>query len=168
LKRVFARYKSPPPGYRDATTFIIATIERGRTDGVVGVGDDMPIWGNRYGGPLTEQQVEDIVNYLISIQVQAGEEEAEAGPPDGQMIFAQFCASCHGPNGTGGQGPAMTGGAEVAQFPNIEDHVAFVRAGSKPGTTYGRSGRGTGLMPSWESSLSEAQIRAVVEYERSL
>lgn len=168
LKHVFARYEQPPPGYKDAQTFIMATIERGRTDGVIGVGDDMPIWGNQYGGPLTEQQVEDIVNYLITIQATGEEEQADAGPPNGQTIFAQFCATCHGPNGTGGQGPAMTGGAEVAQFANIEDHVAFVKAGSKPGTPYGKSGKGTGAMPAWESSLSDAQIRAVVEYERSL
>lgn len=166
LKGVFARYTTPPAGYRDTREYITAVIERGRTDGVLGVGYDMPTWGNKYGGPLTEQLIEDLINYLESVQ-STGQEEAD-GPVDGAAIFAQFCATCHGINGAGGTGPAFTGGSEQRQFPNIEDHIAFVKAGSKPGQPYGTSGRGTGAMPPWQGSLSEEQIRAVVEYERSL
>lgn len=62
----------------------------------------------------------------------------------------------------------MTGGSETRQFPNIEDHIAFVAAGSSPGARYGTTGIGTGAMPAWKGSLTEAQIRAVVEYERTL
>jgi hypothetical protein len=28
----------------------------------------MPTWGVRYGGPMNDQQITDIVNYLLSIQ----------------------------------------------------------------------------------------------------
>lgn len=157
LKTVFARYEEPPPGFEDARTYIREVIERGRP------GTDMPTWGAEYGGPLTEQELDDIVNWLESIQVEL-EVGAEA---DGQTIFNQLCATCHGPNGSGGSGPPMQGGSEVAMFPDIEDHKTFVREGSQPGQPYGTSGQGTGGMPPWPS-LTDEQIQMVVEYERSL
>lgn len=158
LKTVFARYEEPPPGYDDAREFIRETIERGRP------GTDMPTWGNKFGGPLTEQELDDIVNWLESINEEP-EVDADA---TGDQIFNQFCASCHGIGGAGGSGPAMRGGSEAAQFPNIEDHMNFVREGSKAGQPYGTSGQGTGAMPAWGGTLTDEQIRLVVEYERSL
>lgn len=158
LATVFARYEKPPPGYKDAETFIFETIERGRP------GTDMPTWGNEFGGPLTQEQIKEIVMYIQDIQKPV--EVAEGA--DGAQIFVQFCAPCHGQSGAGGSGPAMKGGSEQAQFPNIEDHIAFVKEGSKPGTPYGTSGQGTGAMPGWAGTLNDEQIRLVVEYERSL
>lgn len=167
LRNVFARYERPPAGYRDAREYIKTVIERGRTDGVLGVGYDMPTWGNEYGGPLTEQLIDDLVNYIESVQGTGA--PATEGPQDARAMFAQFCATCHGVNGAGGIGPAFTGGTETSQFPNIEDHVAFVIAGSRPGVPYGASGRGTGGMPPrGGSQLTDEQIRAIVEYERGL
>lgn len=166
LKGVFARYELPPPGYRDARDYVRAVIEMGRTDGVLGVAADMPNWGNRFGGPLTDQTINDILNYLESIQEAAP--LGEPGEVDGARIFANFCAVCHGAAGAGGSAPAFGGGTEGQQFPDIEDHIAFVKAGSRPGQPYGTSGLGTGGMPSWQGRLTEEEIRAVVEYERSL
>ena len=45
-----------------------ATIDRGRTNNVLGNGDDMPTWGQLYGGPLTDQQINDIIDWLQTIQ----------------------------------------------------------------------------------------------------
>ena len=156
LRTIFARYPEPP----SLTTrgFIFETIQRGRP------GTDMPTWGNQFGGPLTDQQIDDIVNYLESIQ----ETPTIEPGADGASLFAQFCAACHGQSGSGGSGPAMQGGSEVAQFPELADHIAFVIEGSRPGAAYGTSGQGTGGMPGWGSVLTEEQIAAVVEYERSL
>lgn len=157
LQTVFSRYEKPPPGFKDARTFIYETIERGRP------GTDMPTWGNKFGGPLTEQEINDVVNWLFSIQRKP---EVKQGAT-GQQIFSEFCSSCHGIGGAGGTGPAMKGGSEGRQFPNIDDHIAFVRNGSKTGP-YGTSGQGTGGMPAWGGILTDEQIRLVVEYERSL
>jgi mono/diheme cytochrome c family protein len=157
LQSVFARYEEPPEGYEDARAFIRETIDRGRP------GTDMPTWGNKFGGPLTEQEIDDIVNWLRSIQ-QKVDFSAEA---TGDQIFSQLCATCHGPGGSGGSGPPMTGGSETRQFPNIEDHKNFVRSGSKSGQPYGTSGMGTGGMPPWPQ-LKDDQLQKVVDYERSL
>lgn len=158
LKTVFARYEEPPPGFKDAREFVRETIERGRP------GTDMPTWGAEYGGPLTEQELDDIVNWLESIN-EDPEVDADA---TGDQIFNQFCSTCHGIGGAGGSGPAMKGGSESAQFPNIEDHKTFVKEGSKPGQPYGTSGQGTGGMPGWSGTLTDEQIQLVVDYERSL
>ncbi|MCA1841021.1 MAG: c-type cytochrome [Actinomycetota bacterium] len=158
LVTVFSRYENPPPGYKDAEAFIHETVERGRPP------TDMPTWGNKYGGPLTDQQIDDIVHYLKSIQGQIKIAQGAGG----DKIFSQFCSPCHGIGGVGGLGPSMTGGSENTEFPNIDDQIAFVKAGSKAGTPYGTRGKGTGRMPAWGGQLTDAQIKAVIEYERSL
>ncbi|HEX2180520.1 MAG TPA: c-type cytochrome [Actinomycetota bacterium] len=158
LKTVFARYETPPPGFEDARQYIREVIERGRP------GTDMPTWGAEFGGPLTEQELDDIVNWLESIQ----ETPQVSADATGDQIFNQFCSTCHGIGGAGGSGPAMRGGSETAMFPNIEDHKNFVREGSRPGQPYGTSGQGTGAMPGWAGTLTEEQIQLVVDYERSL
>ena len=168
LRGVFARYDTAPPGYRDAEEYITATIERGRTDGVIGVPYDMPNWSNQYGGPLTEQQIADLVNFLKSVQGTGGEGDGAEPTLDGKAIFDQNCAPCHGIGGAGGVGPAFVGGGAATQFPDIEDHIEFVKMGSQRGAPYGTSGQGTGGMPPWQGRLTEEQIRAVVEYERGL
>lgn len=158
LQTVFARYEEPPPGFETARDYIYETIERGRP------GTDMPTWGTEFGGPLTEQEIDDIVNWLESVQKTSAAEPG-ASP---ESIFTRNCAPCHGPSGTGGSGPALNNGSEVQQFPNPEDHINFVKQGSKPGQPYGTSGVGTGGMPPWEGRLTDEQIRMVVEYERGL
>jgi len=55
-------------GYKTPRAYIMATIERGRTNGQLGDGDDMPTWGQMYGGPLTDQQIDDIIDWLQTIQ----------------------------------------------------------------------------------------------------
>ena len=47
---------------RDAYRYVYDTISQGRP------GTPMPTWGLGYGGPMNDQQIEDVVNYLISIQ----------------------------------------------------------------------------------------------------
>lgn len=158
LNTIFSRYETPPPGFDDARSFIYETIERGRP------GTPMPTWGADFGGPLTDQELDDIVNWIADNQVEAQVDEGASG----DQIFTQLCVACHGVTGAGGTGPAMRGGSTEAQFPNIDDHIAFVRQGSQAGQTYGVSGVGTGAMPPWQGTLTDEQIRAVVEYERSL
>ncbi|GAC1367495.1 MAG: hypothetical protein NVSMB32_12460 [Actinomycetota bacterium] len=68
LTTVFARYAKPPVGYKTGLAYILETINKGRTNGALGNGDDMPTWGQLYGGPLTDQQINDVISYLESIQ----------------------------------------------------------------------------------------------------
>jgi mono/diheme cytochrome c family protein len=76
---------------------------------------------------------------------------ATGGPPDGAQIFDQHCATCHGANGEGKVGPALAGVAE--KYAEIDTQIFLVE-------------QGRGAMPSFRSTLSEEEIRAVVTFER--
>ena len=94
----------------------------------------------------------------------------------GQQTYVNAgCAGCHGATGGGGVGPKLHGGEAKLTFPNIQDHINWVKSGSAgvKGKPYGDPNRAggqhiahTGLMPAFGSTLSDAQIQAVVAYER--
>jgi mono/diheme cytochrome c family protein len=46
--------------------------------------------------------------------------------------------------------------------------ITFIQAGSEYGKKYGTQGQGSGRMPGFGSVLTEEQIKAIVEYVRSL
>jgi mono/diheme cytochrome c family protein len=61
----------------DVGTVAWTAIQKGRPP------TPMPTWGLRYGGPMNDQQITDIVNYLLSIQTDDQERpllEFEAAP----------------------------------------------------------------------------------------
>lgn len=109
--------------------------------------------------------------------------EAE-GISEGEAIYnlelgagAYSCARCHtlgwsygdpGVPGQGAYGWNLTGGAANAHFASEDELVAFIRNGSEFGRQYGLNGQGSGRMPGFGSVLTDDQIRAVVEYVRSL
>lgn len=109
---------------------------------------------------------------------------AEQGITEGEAIFnlelgsgAYSCARCHtigwsygdpGVPGQGAYGWNLTGGAASQHFANAEEMVNFIKNGSVFGAQYGLNGQGSGRMPGFGSVLTDEQIRAVVEYVRSL
>ena len=82
------------------------------------------------------------------------------------------CAGCHGAEGGGGVGPALSDGQVMTTFTDWEDHVIWVINGSppEPGTPYGDAGQvSLGVangMPAFGEDLSAEEILAVVYYER--
>ena len=90
---------------------------------------------------------------------------------------AYSCARCHtegwsyqspGVPGQGAFGWNLTGGSTDAHFPSQQDQIDFVKSGSEVGVRYGRQSQGSGRMPGFGSLLTDEQIKAIVEYERSL
>ena len=109
-------------------------------------GTPMPPWGIKSGkGVLNQQGIDDLVNYIQSIQATPAEAkkrftqelvDARAKNPgvsDGQLLFELQCARCHtknwsfydpekpvgpppGPMGGGAFGPNLTGGDTLRQF----------------------------------------------------
>jgi mono/diheme cytochrome c family protein len=128
------------------------------------VNTPMPAWGVEGGGPMNAQQIDDLVNYIDSIQigddeaiqVSADEAETEAGATglaadSGETLFRTQCARCHTKGwsygepeemGGGAFGPNLTNGATVRQFPNAEDMVEFITLGTQYGKPYGVRGMG--------------------------
>ena len=175
----------------------------------------MSAWGLVGGGPMNEQQIQTVLDYLKSIQIPR---ENCASPDDkatmcdggtlpkknqdeiqaeaerlvengtygsvGEALFnldlgagAYSCARCHTkgwsygePQITGGGafGPNLTGGSTIRQFPNQDEMIAFIAAGSEYGKKYGEQGQGGGRMPGFGAMLTPDQIKAIVEYVRGL
>ena len=157
----------------------------------------MPAWGLARGGPLPDQLVEDLLNYLKSIEVPREEAQRTAGYEgdrklsDGRQLFLKNCARCHTPGysiseiddrpvtpeqrgalpqGQGAFGPPLTN--EAAQFPEVDDQVDFIKS-SEAGKAYGVRGVATGRMPDFGADqeqplLDDEQIRAIAEYERTI
>ena len=89
----------------------------------------------------------------------------------GSGIYSQ-CSACHGSDGGGGTGPAFTGGAVLATFPegSCSDHIQWVLLGTSgwPEDTYGANQKpvgGGGVMPGFPN-LTEEELASVALYER--
>ena len=104
---------------------------------------------------MTSEQVDQVVNYVLSFSDRAKDEEAAA---KGEQVFAQACVACHGQDGKGNQ--AM--GA-----PNLTDNTWLY------GSTYewiketvvnGRANQ----MPAQGDRLSDDQIQILAAYVFSL
>jgi mono/diheme cytochrome c family protein len=162
------------------------TIERGRP------GTPMPTWGVEFGGSMTPMMVDDVVAYLYSIQEpleELSEECVEPTPENqvdcGQEIFEARCAVCHGELGNGREGPGTdpsTGGTPwypgMALWKGDVRHLTpFIGRDSHFNTIV--NGRRFAFMPAFGEApaqgipippnpLTDAQIRAVMAYERTL
>jgi mono/diheme cytochrome c family protein len=146
----------------------------------------MPPWGVEGGGPMNDQQIEDLVAYLASIQRDPAEvkkENLEKYGTDGVKLFDQFCSRCHtqgwsygetGEVGGGAFGPSLLDGATIRQFPLTEgddSHAEFISKGAEYAKAYGVRGVGgdeAGGMPGFGDMLAPEQIKAIVDYERGL
>jgi len=94
----------------------------------------------------------------------------------GATIYeAVGCVACHGAGGAGGGNfPGFTNGALLTTFPSGQCamQIEWVTLGTSgwPDPTYGANDKAVGgsgaVMPAWGSTLTEAEIRAVVLYER--
>ncbi len=102
--------------------------------------------------------------WLAARKAEAAEAKAAAGKTwtkdelmaRGKEVYGKFCAACHQANGQGVPGafPALKG-SKVATGP-VKDHIAVVLNG-RPGTA----------MAAFGPQLSDADIAAVVTYERN-
>jgi mono/diheme cytochrome c family protein len=89
----------------------------------------------------------------------------------GQQVYRASCRVCHGTDGGGGVGRPLSGVVET--FPDCADQVRWVTLGSERwreevGPTVGGREVGTSpVMPSFEDTLSENEIRRAIVYERT-
>lgn len=160
LNNIVARYEDNP-NISDIEDFIISTIERGRP------GTPMPAWGRGYDGPLVDEQIEDITNWILANQLDPEEEDAVAQATDasgqtGEDLYQDNCAKCHGADLRGDVGPSLVG---VFDRHSEEQILAILRHG-----IYVPTGA---VMPPWQEGYmyqdaryTDNALRRVIDYLR--
>ena len=168
------------------------TIERGRP------GTPMPTWGVEFGGPMTQQMVDDVIAYLQTLPGNNEAPDISEGCQDpaeedymscGQEIFEVRCSVCHGPEGQGKEDPGTkddpaTEDVDETEFPQWWPGLALWKGDVRHldeelHLKTVKEGRRFQWMPQFSEAppqgfpvppypLTDAQIEAVVEYERSL
>ncbi len=110
----------------------------------------MPAWNQSHGGPLTDEDVHNLVAFIRAWEPTAPDRRAK--PPVGNLsrgksLYANVCAVCHGKSGEGVKGTvALNDPAKLKQFDD---------AWYRDVITKGRPAQG---MPTWGTVLSPAQI----------
>ena len=122
-------------------------------------GTEMPAWNQSLGGPLTDQQVSQLVAFIRNWEPTAPDRHAEAqqgDPAQGLVIYESTCVVCHGENGQGtDRAVALNDPARLAQF----DDEWYANTIAE-----GRPAKG---MPTWGTVLSPQQIRDLVALLRA-
>ncbi|RME46417.1 MAG: hypothetical protein D6791_08340 [Chloroflexi bacterium] len=164
-------------------SFIKSTISAGRP------GTVMQPWGEAFGGPLRDDEVQDITNFIMNWEPTAGELPAGVVPVEetpipesqlvtvgGELFKSEGCISCHTIEGVsqGQVGPELTHIGTVAEeraaeaglasaeeyiHQSIVDPNAFIAPQCPLGPCP------SGVMPqSFGKVLSEERIKALVHY----
>ena len=102
LTTIAKRYEGTPPA-TDIRDYITQTIRRGRP------GTPMPAWGSAYGGPMTDHQIDSIVDWILLQQKAEVDEADSASNATGEELFQANCVKCHGAELEGFVGPSLVG-----------------------------------------------------------
>lgn len=113
---------------------------------------EMPKFG--VDGLLEPQQIKDVVEYVLQI---SGQDHDAAMAGNGATVFAENCVACHGDAGAGDQNVGA---------PNLTDAI-WLYGGSRDAINYTVTNARFGVMPNWNTRLTEDEIRAVALYVHS-
>lgn len=114
----------------------------------------MPAWSVEFGGPLTDEDVRNVVAYIRSWEPTAPVIQPvviQPSPERGAVLFASTCAICHGDNGKGGK-----------NAPAINDLSRLEKLDANWYRQVIKNGRPAKGMPTWGTVLSPAQIDDLV------
>jgi len=104
---------------------------------------------------LDKTQVSQVVNYVMSL---SGTPKDATEVAEGAVVFEENCASCHGEDASG----------DIYQgAPNLKDAI-WLYGGDYDSLYETVWNSRFGVMPNWDSRLSEAEIRAVSAYVHQL
>ncbi|WP_370515276.1 cytochrome-c oxidase, cbb3-type subunit III [Paracoccus sp. S-4012] len=117
---------------------------------------EMPRFG--IDGLLEPEQITQVAHFVLSIADSPSSTPDPALAAAGRVIFEENCTACHGEDATGD---------EFQGAPNLTDAIWLY--GSDLGSVERLIHDGPfGVMPSWTSRLTEAEIRSVTAYVHGL
>jgi len=105
-------------------------------------------------GILSRREVDRVTAYVLSLSEPPADAASVAAIEAGRRIFADNCASCHGPNGTG---------LTELGAPDLTDG-AWIYGGDRE-AVFASVWRGRqGHMPAWEGRLSGVELKILAAY----
>jgi cytochrome c oxidase cbb3-type subunit 3 len=113
----------------------------------------MPAFGT--DGLLDATQIGDVVEYVLQL---SGQEHDATRATAGATVFTDNCTACHMEDGTGDRAQGA---------PNLTDAV-WLFGGDRAALTETVTKARFGVMPNWNTRLTEDEIRAVAVYVHSL
>ena len=114
---------------------------------------EMPAFGR--DELLEEGQIDEVVNFVMSL---SGEPQDASKVAAGAVVYEENCASCHAEDGTGDR---------FQGAPNLADAI-WLYGGDYATLSQTVSNSRYGVVPAWNTRLTEAQIRAVSAYVHQL
>lgn len=114
---------------------------------------EMPAFGR--DELLEKEEIDQVVNFVMSL---SGDAQDPAQVDAGAVVFEDNCASCHMEDGTGDRSQGA---------PNLVDAI-WLYGGDYASLSQTVNNARYGVMPPWNTRLSEAEIRAVSAYVHQL
>lgn len=108
-----------------------------------------------YGEILSRNEIAAVVNHVLAI---SGQEHDAALSVEGEELFLDNCAACHG---DGGEGNRDLGA------PRLNDAI-WLYGGSVDAITHSVTYSRFGVMPAWGTRLNQAEVNAVAAYVHQL
>jgi cytochrome c oxidase cbb3-type subunit 3 len=143
-----------------ADRFIADTVRHGRP------GRRMPAWGDKDGG-LRPAEIDAVVAHVRSFSDAPAPSEDEPrrlaleGAEAGAALYADSCASCHGKNGEGAEGPALNN-AVLLRSATDTYLMETIRRGRR-----GTSMAAFGAPSTTHATLSPQEIESIVAFIRT-
>ncbi|MEX0836337.1 MAG: cytochrome c, partial [Nitriliruptor sp.] len=161
LNNIVARYEDSEV-VEDPYELIMMTLENGRP------GTPMPAFSVGAGGQYSDNQLNQVAAYILSIQTgEVPEVDAQAFVGrSGEDLFADHCARCHGADGQGVVGPTLQNLYERYGVGEGDDPEEG-REVARQAILQGRYVPGFAPMPSFRQVLSEDAIEAVIDHIES-
>ncbi|MCE8517526.1 cytochrome-c oxidase, cbb3-type subunit III [Ruegeria pomeroyi] len=114
---------------------------------------EMPAFGR--DELLEAAEIDQVVNFVMSL---SGEPQDASQVATGAVVFEDNCSSCHAEDATGDRAQGA---------PNLADAI-WLYGGDYAAIAESVNNARFGVMPPWDSRLTEAQIRAVSVYVHQL
>jgi mono/diheme cytochrome c family protein len=158
LNNIVARYRDSAI-VGDVQQHIILTLRYGRA------GSPMQAFSVGSGGALSDNQLESITAYILSVQTGELPQVQSFVGQSRDVLFANNCARCHGENAQGYIGPQLINVLERYGWSGEDDAtLVAAKAAVRQALVNGRLVPGQAPMPSFAGVLSDQAIDELVEY----
>ena len=162
MNNIVARYRDSAI-VDDVRQYVLLTLRYGRA------GTPMQAFSVGSGGSLSDNQLEQIAAYILSVQTGELPQAQSFVGQSRDALFANNCARCHGENAEGYVGPQLVNVFERYGWrPGDDESLEQAKAVARQAIVAGRLVPGQAPMPSFALELSDEAIDAIVEHLASI